>query len=66
MLDAWLAVHGDNLYPCREEKERLAKDMSMTYMQVIYIRTFLFRSFSRLYCFIAQLREVIMSYRCMN
>ncbi|EJD74281.1 hypothetical protein LOAG_18384 [Loa loa] len=34
MLDAWLAMHGDNLYPCREEKERLAKDMSMTYIQV--------------------------------
>uniref|UniRef100_A0A915PXB3 Uncharacterized protein n=1 Tax=Setaria digitata TaxID=48799 RepID=A0A915PXB3_9BILA len=33
MLDAWLAMHGDNLYPCREEKERLAKDMSMTYIQ---------------------------------
>lgn len=36
MLDAWLAMHGDNLYPCREEKERLAKDMSMTYIQVIF------------------------------
>ncbi|CAG9535321.1 unnamed protein product [Cercopithifilaria johnstoni] len=34
MLDAWLSMHGDNLYPCREEKERLAKDMSMTYIQV--------------------------------
>ncbi|VDN17413.1 unnamed protein product [Gongylonema pulchrum] len=36
MLDAWLALHNDNLYPCREEKERLAKDMSMTYIQVIF------------------------------
>lgn len=36
MLDAWLAMHNDNLYPCREEKERLAKDMSMTYIQVIF------------------------------
>uniref|UniRef100_A0A1I8EJ47 Homeobox KN domain-containing protein n=1 Tax=Wuchereria bancrofti TaxID=6293 RepID=A0A1I8EJ47_WUCBA len=35
MLDAWLAMHGDNLYPCREEKERLAKDMSMTYIQTV-------------------------------
>lgn len=34
MLDAWLELHGDNLYPCREEKERLAKEMSMTYVQV--------------------------------
>ncbi|VDN04006.1 unnamed protein product [Thelazia callipaeda] len=36
VLDAWLAMHGDNLYPCREEKERLAKDMSMTYVQVVF------------------------------
>lgn len=36
MLDAWLAMHDDNLYPCREEKERLAKNMSMTYIQVTF------------------------------
>lgn len=34
MLDTWLSLHGDNLYPCREEKEKLAKDTSMTYIQV--------------------------------
>ncbi|VDM45208.1 unnamed protein product [Toxocara canis] len=34
MLDMWITLHGDNLYPCREEKERIAKDMSMSYLQV--------------------------------
>uniref|UniRef100_A0A914ZSF6 Homeobox domain-containing protein n=1 Tax=Parascaris univalens TaxID=6257 RepID=A0A914ZSF6_PARUN len=34
MLDMWITLHGDNLYPCREEKERIAKDMSMSYVQV--------------------------------
>uniref|UniRef100_A0A914RXH4 Homeobox domain-containing protein n=1 Tax=Parascaris equorum TaxID=6256 RepID=A0A914RXH4_PAREQ len=34
MLDMWITLHGDNLYPCREEKERIAKDMSMSYVQI--------------------------------
>uniref|UniRef100_A0A0M3I5C5 DYW_deaminase domain-containing protein n=1 Tax=Ascaris lumbricoides TaxID=6252 RepID=A0A0M3I5C5_ASCLU len=34
MLDMWITLHGDNLYPCREEKERIAKDMSMSYVQM--------------------------------
>jgi len=34
LLDAWIQLHSDNLYPSREEKERLATDMNMSYIQV--------------------------------
>lgn len=37
LLDEWLSRHGDNLYPRRQEKERLARDMCMTYIQVHFI-----------------------------
>ncbi|WKX90969.1 hypothetical protein Q1695_009649 [Nippostrongylus brasiliensis] len=34
MLDKWLMANGGNLYPCREDKEKLAAQMKMTYLQV--------------------------------
>ncbi|KAK5964946.1 hypothetical protein GCK32_016776, partial [Trichostrongylus colubriformis] len=34
MLDRWLMANGGNLYPCREDKEKLAAQMKMTYLQV--------------------------------
>lgn len=34
MLDKWLMANGGNLYPCREDKEKLAALMKMTYLQV--------------------------------
>ncbi|KJH46670.1 homeobox domain protein [Dictyocaulus viviparus] len=34
MLDKWLMANGGNLYPCREDKEKLASLMKMTYLQV--------------------------------
>jgi hypothetical protein len=33
-LDAWLQINGNNLYPTREEKDRLAIELDMTYVQV--------------------------------
>ncbi|VDO20133.1 unnamed protein product [Haemonchus placei] len=33
MLDKWLMANGGNLYPCREDKEKLAAQMKMTYLQ---------------------------------
>lgn len=33
-LDKWLRNHNGNLYPCREDKEALAVEMQMTYLQV--------------------------------
>lgn len=34
MLDKWVSQNGNNLYPTRDEKERLATQMKMTYLQV--------------------------------
>uniref|UniRef100_A0A914VTP7 Homeobox domain-containing protein n=1 Tax=Plectus sambesii TaxID=2011161 RepID=A0A914VTP7_9BILA len=34
MMEAWLQLNSNNLYPTREQKDRLAADMQMTYMQV--------------------------------
>ncbi|VDM58921.1 unnamed protein product [Angiostrongylus costaricensis] len=35
MLDKWLMANGGNLYPCREDKEKLAALMKMTYLQAV-------------------------------
>lgn len=34
MMEAWLELNSNNLYPTREQKDRLAADMQMSYMQV--------------------------------
>ncbi|PAV88367.1 hypothetical protein WR25_07598 [Diploscapter pachys] len=34
VLDKWLAHHNQNLYPSREEKEKLAVEMNISYVQV--------------------------------
>ncbi|VDK44257.1 unnamed protein product [Anisakis simplex] len=34
LLDMWIALHGDNFYPRRKEKEKIAKELCMSYLQV--------------------------------
>ncbi|VDM70428.1 unnamed protein product [Strongylus vulgaris] len=48
MLDKfeWLMANGGNLYPCREDKEKLAAQMKMTYLQVSKYLTIYFLSFN--------------------
>lgn len=39
VMEAWLQLNSNNLYPTREQKDRLAADMQMTYMQVMLVVT---------------------------